>query len=325
MTMMSSEDGDLYEATCLDCNTSKSYFSAQGVKFFKMNHEGHQVRAKEPSGGQGAQEEAAAEAPPSAEAKAPAAQAAPVLRQRSVVRPPLEEPEPAQNEPVRLGNLVVDVVEDESGRTVKVYGIAGGRERFTKSFDLDKIPEMNGFLESGVYFDDDTRTKYLWAPEKIDLSIDVARIIDDGPMEVASAPAAARAERQAPRKERATLKVAPKMDEGPKDEMLLGRLSFISPGESYRLEAVRVSNVLKKFRWNTDLPYVVGAIFDDLLSLQSQNGKINADVIEAVSSLGYDFVAVEAPAGAVTAWFRRRGEAPDTEPDAPAEETTSAA
>ena len=48
--MMTTENSDLYEVTCVDCNTTKSYFTAQGVSYFKLNHEGHKFKVKTPAG-----------------------------------------------------------------------------------------------------------------------------------------------------------------------------------------------------------------------------------------------------------------------------------
>ena len=91
------------------------------------------------------------------------------------------------------------------------------------------------------------------------------------------------------------------------DGVLLGKRSYVQEGDEYKRESVRISKVLRKFRWNTEPPYVLGAVFDDLICVQSQTGMIESLLIEQVKKLGYTFVAVEAPGGIVGAWFRKDG------------------
>ena len=354
LQMMTTENSDLYEATCLDCNTTKSYFTAQGVGYFKLNHEGHNVKVREPAAAaerqpvQAAPEQARAEEPP-LEAEVPM-EPLPQEPAPEEMEPRLDEPEPVlappaeplevlpaepvqqvmADERVRLGNLVVDVVDEEKGRVVKVYGIAGGMERFSKGFDPFRLEELNGFLESGAYYDDAGHRTYTWSPDKIDLSTDVVRMLDEpqpaqtevesvAPAEEAS-PALETAEIQEPRE--VELVPEPREAASPdmtssseSDEVLLGKLSYVQPGEQYRQESVRISNALRRFRWNIEPPYVIGAMFDNLLSVQGQTGIIKSSVIDAVTDLGYAFVAIEAPAGVVTAWFRKNGSAKADEDD----------
>ncbi len=92
-----------------------------------------------------------------------------------------------------------------------------------------------------------------------------------------------------------------------KPSLLLGKFSFVKEGERYRKEALRISNVLKTFRWNVQPPYVIGALFDDNLSIQSSTGVVSREVIMGVEQLGYYFVAVESPKGVMTAWFKNEG------------------
>jgi hypothetical protein len=87
--------------------------------------------------------------------------------------------------------------------------------------------------------------------------------------------------------------------------MLLGKFSFVKAGEAFKAEAIRVSNVLRTFRWKVEPPYVIGALFDDNLSIQSNTGVISREVIMGIEELGYNFVAIESPKCTLTAWFRR--------------------
>ncbi|HKT21989.1 MAG TPA: hypothetical protein VJR06_05190, partial [Nitrososphaerales archaeon] len=184
--MMTEENSDLFEATCLDCNTTKSYFTAQGVGYFKMNHEGHRVRVKEP-GGEAKEvkpevkvEPAAVVAEPAVREEVPeVVKAEPVMKVVPQVRPRRAVVAPVAESPVRLGNLVVDVVDEEKGRAVKVFGVAGGMERFTREFKIEQVDELNAFLESGSFADEATRATYTWSPDKIDISMDVVKVLEE--------------------------------------------------------------------------------------------------------------------------------------------------
>jgi hypothetical protein len=184
--MMSEEKSDLFEATCLDCNTTKSYFTAQGVGYFKLNHEGHRVRVREP--GSEGKEDGKREARPE-----PAA-----VKEEPLVadEPAVVKAEPARKAvapshagraaetptalgPVRLGNLVVDVVDEGKGQAVKVFGVAGGMERFTREFRIDEVDQLNAFLESGEFEDGASGAAYTWSPDKIDISMDVVKVLEE--------------------------------------------------------------------------------------------------------------------------------------------------
>ena len=331
--MMTTENSDLYEVTCVDCNTTKSYFTAQGVSYFKLNHEGHKFKVKTPAGAKEPQSEAplappkiveTVEEPPMEPEEAPAR-----MEEEQVPEP--EEPLEVKYETpasqvlaedrIRLGNLVVDVVDEGAGRAVKIFGIANGKERFAKSFDVYKINELNGFLESGVYYDDASKLTYTWTPDKVDLSMDVANMIDQPPVAPETVPEPVAAEPNQGKAVVAELEVpvavaAPQVVPTPAtvnasplpEGILLGKRSYVQDGEAYAQECVRVSQVLRKFRWNTEPPYVIGAMFDDLMCVQSQTGMIKSSLIEEVRKLGYAFVAIEAPGGIVSAWFKK-GEA----------------
>ena len=102
----------------------------------------------------------------------------------------------------------------------------------------------------------------------------------------------------------------------PTGPLLLGKSSHIQEGETYSQEALRVSKALGQFRWNIEPPYVIGALFDDIVSIQALAGSITKDVLEKVEELGYRFIAIDSPNGCVTAWFKKVG-AGDTESGEP--------
>jgi hypothetical protein len=336
--VLSEDKSDLFEVACLDCNSTKSYFTAQGVAYFKMNHEGHRLRVREPGREEEEGEKKEATSEPAAEGVygLELEQAPDAVPTR---RAPLLDVQVGSG-PTRLGNLVVDVVEEEAGRAVKVFGVAGGMERFTKGFAFKQVDDLNAFLESGVFADPATGMTYTWSPDKIDISMDVVKMIEEPKEEGADeataplapelgapqviavqevkAPEAPKVPSQAP------AAVEPGRAQAPAEEVLLGKLSYVQPGDEYRDASVRVSRVLRKYRWNTEPPYVIGAIFDDLMSIQSQTGMFRASAIRSVAELGYEFIAVESPSGVVTAWFKKRNGAGCASDDEPLEFTPPA-
>jgi hypothetical protein len=336
--MMSEEKSDLFEATCLDCNTTKSYFTAQGVGYFKLNHEGHRVRVREPGseGKEDGKREARPE--PAAVKEEPLVADEPAVVKAEPARKAVAPSHagraaetPTARGPVRLGNLVVDVVDEGKGQAVKVFGVAGGMERFTREFRIDEVDQLNAFLESGEFEDGASGAAYTWSPDKIDISMDVVKVLEEPKPAPAAREPQVEVEQEAPAEAGApgTAPAPPQVvrtaeelpDQAQPEEVLLGKLSYIQPGDGYREESARVSKVLRKYRWNTEPPYVIGAMFDELMSIQSQTGMIKASAIEAVSKLGYDFVAIEAPAGVVTAWFRKKSDAQAGQGDEPLEFT----
>ena len=332
--MISSESSDLFEVTCMDCNSTKSYFTAQGVSYFKASHVGHRVIVKEPGSGSGHEAEVKPQMAPVRAEVRPRRVETPPKRVEVPVEAPVAKPavvsagsrKPLSDKYVRVSSLVVDVVDEEKGRKVKVYGIAGGLEKFTKEFDISHLADLNYFLESGNYADAETGSKYAWTPDKIDLSMDVVSMLDQAPPPVVEKEAEAEPELTQQVVEQVVVEnpkpvvevpaapvmvpetlVAPQLVEplSLPDETLRAENAHIQDGDKYQLEGRRVSQVLRKFRWKAEPPYVIGSMFDDLLSIQSQTGMMMSAVLDAVSELGYTFMAIEAPNGVITAWFKR--------------------
>src|SRR5207247_3908645 len=90
----------------------------------------------------------------------------------------------------------------------------------------------------------------------------------------------------------------------PTGPLLLGKSSHVQEGEEYNEEALRISKALGQFRWNIEQPYVIGALFDDIVSIQAQAGSINKDALEKVEELLYRLIAVDTPNDCLTASFK---------------------
>lgn len=87
--------------------------------------------------------------------------------------------------------------------------------------------------------------------------------------------------------------------------ILLSKFSFVKEGEKYARESIRVSQALSEFRWKIEPPYVISALFDENLGIESNTGSIGRDLLSKIEELGYRFVAMESPKGIPTAWFRK--------------------
>ncbi|MDG6998491.1 MAG: hypothetical protein JRN15_05180 [Nitrososphaerota archaeon] len=87
--------------------------------------------------------------------------------------------------------------------------------------------------------------------------------------------------------------------------VLLSKYSFVKEGERYAREAIRVSQALQDLRWKIEPPYVISALFDDNLGIESNTGSMGRELLSKIEGIGYKFVAMESPKGVLTAWFKR--------------------
>jgi hypothetical protein len=90
------------------------------------------------------------------------------------------------------------------------------------------------------------------------------------------------------------------------DTLLVSRSWYIQGGTENRKEAVRVSKVLKEFRWKVEPMYTIGVMLDDILSIESTKNQMNRKVIKGVEDAGYRLTAVTADQGKVVAWFKKK-------------------
>jgi hypothetical protein len=108
--------------------------------------------------------------------------------------------------------------------------------------------------------------------------------------------------------ERASNAVKAPPGEANEDEYLLVSKSwYIQGGKGNRKEAVKVSKVLKAFRWKVEPIYTIGVILDDMLSIETTRSQISGTLIKRVESAGYRLTAVTIDQGKPIAWFKREG------------------
>jgi hypothetical protein len=90
------------------------------------------------------------------------------------------------------------------------------------------------------------------------------------------------------------------------ETILLAKSSYIQEGEENRREAIRISKILKAFRWNVEPVYTIGVILDDNLSIETNKGEITGDLVKQIEGMGYKLSGLNANSGRPTAWFKKK-------------------
>ena len=111
----------------------------------------------------------------------------------------------------------------------------------------------------------------------------------------------------APALAKARMKEAPVTHAEQKDDgyLLVSKSWYIQGGTGNRDEAVRVSKVLKEFRWRVEPIYTIGVILDDMLCIETSRNQISRTLISRVEGAGYRLTAVTIEQGKPVAWFRK--------------------
>ena len=95
--------------------------------------------------------------------------------------------------------------------------------------------------------------------------------------------------------------------------LLVSRSWYIEGGPKNKREAVRISRLLRPFRWKVEPAYTIGVIVDDILSVETANGEIGGDMTKQIEGAGYKLSRVSVEKGKPVAWFRKE---PASERDA---------
>ncbi|MDA4116370.1 MAG: hypothetical protein OK442_07435 [Thaumarchaeota archaeon] len=103
----------------------------------------------------------------------------------------------------------------------------------------------------------------------------------------------------------------PKAEEG--NYLLVSRSWYIEGGSKNMREAVRISKLLRPFRWTVQPAYTIGVMIDDILSVETANGEIGGDMTKQIEGAGYKLSRVSVEKGKPVAWFKKEpasGETP---------------
>ncbi len=90
------------------------------------------------------------------------------------------------------------------------------------------------------------------------------------------------------------------------ETLLLAKSSYVQEGEESMKEAVRISKILRAFRWNVEPVYTIGVIVEDNLSIETNKGEISGSLVKKIENAGYKLSAVTANSSKPTAWFKRK-------------------
>ncbi len=94
-------------------------------------------------------------------------------------------------------------------------------------------------------------------------------------------------------------------DEREDGYLLVSQSWYIQGGTGNRREAVRISKVLKAFRWKVEPVYTIGVILDDILSIETSKNQISRTLIKRIEETGYRLSAVTTEQGKPVAWFKK--------------------
>ena len=87
--------------------------------------------------------------------------------------------------------------------------------------------------------------------------------------------------------------------------LLVSRSWYIEGGPKNMSEAVRISRLLRPFRWTIEPAYTIGVMLDDILSVETANGEIGGDMTKQIEGAGYKLSRVSVEKGKPVAWFKR--------------------
>jgi len=143
--------------------------------------------------------------------------------------------------------------------------------------------------------------KAMLEPEPAAIEKATPAVVQEPAASVREAPAAVQ-ELPAAKDVAATGKVG---GEEERETLLVAESFYLKDGEDVEKEALRISRALKELRWGVKPPYLISVMIDDSVGIETNGDAIMFDLIEKVEPLGYTFVAVNAPNGKPTAWFKR--------------------
>lgn len=87
--------------------------------------------------------------------------------------------------------------------------------------------------------------------------------------------------------------------------LLVSRSWYIEGGSKNMGEAVRISRILRPFRWTVEPAYTIGVMVDDILSVETANGEIGGDMTKEIEGAGYKLTRVSVVKGKPVAWFKK--------------------
>jgi hypothetical protein len=149
------------------------------------------------------------------------------------------------------------------------------------------------------------------APPAVERTVERQAVEAPAPPPSAAVKTEVRAVPSAP--QAAQTRAAEEADEG---QLLVSKSWYIQSGAGNKSEAVRISKVLKAFRWKVEPIYTIGVMLDDMLSIETARNQISRTLIMRIEGAGYRLTAVTTEQGKPVAWFKKSPEAPTGQADA---------
>jgi len=287
--------------TCKTCGITDSFYSDLSVEAFKAKHNGHDVQGGE---------------------KRP--------RAPREVRPKLSEDAIPSEEAdgVKVTRVLVDLVHDpartEPALRIRGY-IDGVDEAF--SFTSEEGAKVKDLVTKGKYYEASTGKLFVWEEYAVDFedgsrdklelaqeTVEETAPTQPEPVQPVSAHgsgAQVAVQERRPQAVRPAAQAPPAREE---DVLLVSKSWYVQGGNKNKEEALRVSRVLKGFRWKVEPIYTIGVVLDDLLSIETSRNEVSRELIVAVEGAGYRLSAVTIETAKLIAWFKKASGEPD-EPD----------
>src|SRR5437016_7753924 len=166
--MPAKESSAHYEAFCATCQISKSFLTPQGINFFRISHEGHNIEIRQPEGSEEIERE------PSTIAVSPLV-GAPVsspLVGAPAKRTPALLPDDNNKETIELKRLSVDIIDTDGHDVFRVIGFSGNFHTFFRTYEHAKVSEVEKFIDGGEHVDE-YGNMYHWKSDSVEPNLHV--------------------------------------------------------------------------------------------------------------------------------------------------------
>src|SRR2546422_5254032 len=162
--MPAKESSAHYEAFCATCQINKTFLTPQGINFFRISHEGHNIEIRQPEGGESIEPE------PSTIAVSP-------LIGAPAKRTPALLPDDNSKETIELKRLSIDIVDNEGHDVFRVIGFSGNFHTFFRTFELTEVSEVEKFANGGMHVDE-YGNEYRWKSDNVEPTMQVKDLMN---------------------------------------------------------------------------------------------------------------------------------------------------
>ncbi|MEM3267168.1 MAG: hypothetical protein QXR69_00585 [Conexivisphaerales archaeon] len=208
-----------------------------------------------------------------------------------IVEDPLnnEVKQTREDKSATLEKLYVEMipVDGNDVALIQVTGISPSGIAFVVNFPRERIKDVAKLLSEQSYIRSEGGVveRFVWGKEAVEISNEVANLLGSIPIQQ---------EKKEIREEVVRVK---------QDVEKTAEKAEVQPMTQDIKDTI--TKVLDSYRWNTQPPYRVGVIMNDILSIETSTGIISRGLIEKIERLGYTFTAINIQEGTPVAWFRK--------------------